>query len=275
VKVFVSVDLEGVSGVYAEEQTTVGTREYAEACQFLRADVDAAVEGCLQGGATEIVLADGHDVGANVSFQGLPDAVRLAAGSPSPFSMMHGMNETFDAVVLLGYHARAGTTAAVLEHTYTYDIFRVTMGDDLELGEIGLNAGVAGAFGVPVVLVTGDDKAAAEAAALLPGVRCAVVKEGTTRTAAQLYAPDVAHAAIRDGARQALARLASPERPRPLDLSGRPMRVVFTRTGHCDLACDCPGVTRLDARTIEITGADYLRVFDTFVACWRLAHLPS
>lgn len=266
-----SVDLEGISGIYAEAQTTMGTAAYQVACDYMRADVEAAVQGCQAAGATEVVIADAHDRGANLRFDWLPAGVSLASGTPSPLSMMHGLDATCDAVLLVGYHARAGTTAAILDHTYSYDVFRVRVDEHLEVGETGINAGLAGAFGVPVVFVSGDDKVAAEARELLPGVRCAVVKYGSYRTAARLLAPEEAHTAIRDGVEQALRDPSA--WPAPMDLAERSLRVSFTRTGACDIACCCPAVQRVDARTIDIAGGDYRKVFHAFLTAVNLAYL--
>jgi len=269
VRVFVSIDLEGISGVFAEAQTTAGTPQYEEARRLMRADLDAAIDGCFAAGATEIVVSDAHDRGANLPFEDLPPGVRLAQGSPAPLSMLHGLDASCDAAAFVGYHARAGTTGAVLEHTYSYDVFRVRMDEYLEVGEFSINAAVAGALGIPVVFVSGDDKTAAEAEEALPGVRCAVVKEGSMRTAAQLQAPETARKAIREGVREALV---SKPWPAPLDFSERPMRITFTRTGACDACSACPTVQRVDARTIDIPGGDYLQVFNTFLTCLILAY---
>jgi D-amino peptidase len=270
VKVFISVDLEGISGVYAEAQTDVRTAEYQVARRYMQADVEAAVEGALAAGAAEVVISDGHEHGSNLAFDWMPPGVSLISGSPSPLSMMHGVDGGFDAALLVGYHARAGTTAAILEHTYSYDIFRVRVDEYLEVGEVGINAALAGLFGVPVVFVSGDDKVAEEARELLPGVGCAVVKYGGYRTSARQLSPDEAHAAIRDGVARALGDRAA--WPKPLDFTGRPMRVTFTRTSACDAAMGCPTVERVDARSLDIPAGDYRQVFKAFLTCVNLAY---
>jgi D-amino peptidase len=270
VKVFISVDLEGISGVYSEAQTAVGTPEYQVACRYMQADVEAAVEGALAAGATEVLISDGHEHGSNLSFDWMPAGVSLASGSPAPLSMMHGVDGGFDAALLIGYHACAGTTGAILEHTYSYDIFRVRVDEYLEVGEVGINAALAGLFGVPIVLVSGDDKVAEEARQLLPGVECAVVKHGSYRTAARLLSPEEAHAAVRDGVVHALRNRAA--WPKPLDFAGRPMRITFTRTSACDAAMGCPTVERVDARTLDIPAGDYGQVFKAFLTCVNLAY---
>jgi D-amino peptidase len=265
-KVFITVDLEGISGVYAEAQTDLEGRGYKAARELMRADLDAALEGCFGGGATEIVVNDSHDLGSNLSFGGLPSGVTLVSGSPSSLSMVTGLDATCEAMLCVGYHARAGTAAAVLEHTYSYKVFSARV-DGEEVGEIGLNAAVAGHFGVPLVFVSGDDKTAAEAGALVPGVRTAIVKTGDYRTSALLLAPDVAHGRIQSGVTAALRA----PRPALVDWRGKRLEVTFTRTSFADLAAGSPGAKRLDGRTVAIDGADYLAVFTSFVSCLTLA----
>jgi D-amino peptidase len=267
-RVFVSVDLEGISGVYSKEQIDPGDPAYTRDVDLMRADLDAALAGCVPAGADEVVVCDAHDRSSNLSFRDLPAGVTLVSGTPTPLSMMTGIDGSFDAVLFVGYHARAGTTAAVVDHTYTGLVFGVHMGDDLEVGEFGINAGVAGAFGVPVVFVSGDDKVTREAQALVAGIETAVVKEGVARTAARLLPPDEAHRRIREGVERALR---VEHRPAPLRFDGLPMRLVFTKTEYCDRASLCPLVTRVDARTIDIAGPDYLTVYRTFLTALDLA----
>ncbi len=269
-KVFITIDLEGITGVCTEEQTARGTAAYREAVELMHGDLEAAVAGCRDAGAKEIVVADAHDKGANLRLEAMPDGVILASGSPNRLSMMHGLDDSFAAVVMLGYHAMAGTTAAVLDHTYTYDVFRVRADEYLEIGEIGINAGVAGRFGVPVVFVAGDDRTAAEAEELLPGVRTAQTKLGSSRTAARLLPAAQTRAAIRQGVSEALS---ASDRPAPLDFSDMPLRVTFQRTRACDFAAQCPTAARLDARTIQLPGGDFLQTYRAFLTCLQLAYL--
>jgi D-amino peptidase len=280
VKVFISIDLEGISGVCRDEQTTHGSEQWHAACELMRGDLDAALEGCLAGGADEIVVSDAHDQGDNLDTNELPAHVSLVSGAHWGLSMMEGIDTECAATLLLGYHARAGTAAAVLDHTYMDEIYEVAVQEGAAwtpVGELALSAAVAGAFGVPIVFASGDDKLAAEAQALLPGVRTAVTKYGLSRHSARLLAPDVAQAAITAGAREALERLhtdSGEARPEPLDWSGRVLRVTFGRTYLCDAAAACPGVRRLDGRTLEIPaaqGGGFADVYRAFVAMAALA----
>ncbi|HET6496667.1 MAG TPA: M55 family metallopeptidase [Thermoleophilia bacterium] len=267
-KVFISVDLEGISGVCLEAQTAMGTPQYTEACELMRDDLDAALEGCLTAGATEIVICDAHALGANLTCRGLPPQARLASGSPADLGMMHGLDDTFAAAVFIGYHAMAGTKTGVLEHTYTYDVFRVRIDEHLEVGETGVNAGIAGRFGVPVVFVSGDAATAKEALELLPGVGTAVVKHGTSRTAARLLPPEVTRPLIRDGVAEALL---AADPPAPVDFAGLPLRLTLINTRRCDAAALCPGTERVDGRTLQIAGGDFLQTFFALETCLELA----
>jgi D-amino peptidase len=266
-RVFISIDMEGVTGVCTEQQTGRTGDHYREACALMRADLDAAIGGCLAAGAAEIVVCDAHDECDNLSADALPTQVTLVSGGSSPLSMMTGIGEGSDAVLFVGYHAMSGTQAAVLEHTYTYKIVSVSC-DGRPVGETAINAWVAGALGVPVVFVSGDDKLAAEAQALLARVETAVVKHGVHRSGAMFLPPEVARAAIREGVQRALAADVRPEPPR---WPGAPFVVSFARTHFCDAAAAGPGARRLDGLSIEVSGGDYLETFGNFIACISLA----
>jgi D-amino peptidase len=290
--------MEGVTGVCARAQTTPGTPLYRDAVQLMHADLAAAVAGCRDAGVVAgagagaragtgagddpealptaendaIVVADGHFQGLNLRAIDLPDDVTLAGGSPARLCMMHGLDETFATVVMLGCHARAGTLNGVLDHTFSEDIFMVRAGDDLEIGEIGLNAAVAGCFGVPVGVVVGDERAAEEARRLLPGVRTVVTKTGSSRTAARLLPPARTGSEIRRAVAEALR---DTQPVRPLDLGRAPLFVTFRCTRACDLAAQCPTAVREDARTVRLQSADFLDTFRAFLTCLDLAALAT
>ncbi len=268
-RLFVAIDLEGISGVVAEADTERGGPAAEQARRHMRADLDAVLAGCLAAGAREVVVCDAHDHGRNLDPAGLPEEVVLVGGSPTPGSMLQGLGPGLDGALFVGYHARAGTAAAVLEHTWNYRVFSAFLGD-LEVGEFGLGALVAGHHGVPALYLSGDDKAAAEAEALVPGIVTTVVKRGITRLAAELLPPELVRARMVADVERALR---SPRRPAPLAWNGAPLRVTFTRVEFCDRAAGCPGVRRLDGRTLEIPGADVAEVYRGFLACASLSEL--
>jgi len=272
VKLFVSIDLEGCTGVFDLTQTRSSGPGYATARALQRSDLMAVIDGCRQAGATGIVVCDAHGRGANLDCDALGADVELVAGSSGPLGMMCGIDESFDAALMVGYHAMAGTRAAVLDHTFAHYVFRIRVDDALEAGELGLNAALAGAFGVPVVFASGDDKLALEARELLPEIRTVVVKEGLARSGARLMQPHVTAGRLTTTVSEAMAAaLAAGERPRPLAWDERPLRVVFTRSDYADAAAMCPGAERVDARSVRIDAPRYLDAYRCLLACLRLA----
>jgi D-amino peptidase len=267
VKLFIAIDLEGICGVVSEADTAREGAAAQRARAHMRADLDAVLAGCAAAGADEVVVCDAHDDGRNLDPAGLPASVTLVSGSPAPGSMLEGLAPDCDAALFVGYHGRAGTLGAVLEHTWSYKTFSVMVGG-LEVGEFGVAALLAGQMGVPAVYVSGDDMVVAEAAALVPGIATTVVKLGIRREAAGFIPPDEARERM---TRDVEAALRAESRPAPLRWSGEPMRITFTRVSFCDLAEICPGTTRLDGRTLEIAGDTFAEVYRGFLTCLRLS----
>ena len=265
-KVFISIDMEGISGVCVEEQTDRGHATYAGAVDFMRADLDAALAGCFEAGASEVVVRDAHDFMTNVEAGGLPANVSLVGGRGGALDMMEGLDASFAAVLFVGYHAKAGTQAAVLDHTFCGFVAHAFVGD-LELGELGFNAGVAGHFGVPVAFASGDDKLALEAAACVPGITTVITKDGIARNSARLLSPELTGGLIRAGVTHAL----SSPMPAPVDFGGKPIRLVFGSTRHGDGASQCSAVRRIDGRTVEIAGPDFVSAYRDCMAALNLA----
>ena len=192
-KVFISVDMEGIAGVVNGEQTSSSGKDYGIARRWMTAEVNAAIRGALQAGATEIVVNDSHGSMRNVIISELFPKAQLITGSPKPLSMMQGIDETFDAVFLIGYHARAGSKNGVLDHTYSGGSVYSIKVNDMELGESEQNALTAGYYDVPIVLVTGDQTVCSQVKKSLgEEVETAVVKEGIGRYAAKSLTPKAA-----------------------------------------------------------------------------------
>ena len=271
-RVYVSSDIEGVAGVVAGDQTTPsGGVEYARARRLMTAEVNAAVGAAFDAGASEVLVNDGHGPNTNLLIEEIDERVRLLMGKPKALNMVHGVDGGFDAALFLGYHARTGTAEAVLDHAYLGSV-----GFDMRLngvshGEFGLNAMLAGSFGVPVVMTSGDDKLVAEASALLPRIEAVAVKRAVSRTAADTLTPSAARAAIADAVGRALrgdvsVGLLRPPAP-PYELE-----VVFLRSGMADVASIMPGTERVDGRTVRWRGDAYLQAFQ---ACRALLLLGS
>ena len=184
-KVLIAVDMEGITGVTTWDQVTPGHAEYARFRRLMTQDVNAAIRGALEAGADEVIVADGHWNASNILIEELDPRAKLNSGSPSPFSMMEGIDESIDAVFFIGYHARNGSPFAILDHTWSSRTVANIWLNELLTGEYGLNASLAGHFGVPVIMVSGDQTACAQMSELLGDVEIAVVKQATGRFAAE------------------------------------------------------------------------------------------
>lgn len=207
-KIYVCTDLEGISGVTHWDQTReMTTALYQHARHLLTKEVNACVQGCLDGGAKEIVVLDGHGGGFNF----VPDELHPGASyvtGPNRGAVLPGLDESFSAAMLLGYHAMAGTPKAVLAHTQSSKAGCRYWYNGRESGEIAQSAIVCGHYGVPVVMVTGDEATCAEARAFLgEGIVTVPVKKGISITSCEMLAPQRAWELIRRGASEALARI--------------------------------------------------------------------
>jgi len=180
-------DIEGVSGVVSYEQAEPGKAEYELGRQLLKADLLACVDGLFAGGASEVVIYDEHYYGRNIDPAWLPANVSVICGKP-PYraDWAGGLDASFAGVVLLGFHSMFGTPGGLLTHTYELDIRQLRL-NGVAVGEIGIEAAIAGDCGVPLVLVTADSAGAAEAEALVPGVRTAVVKDAINDHGARCF----------------------------------------------------------------------------------------
>src|SRR2546427_1966806 len=251
-RVYISVDMEGIAGVVHESQTDPTTpafaAEYGRFRRLMTAEANAAVEGALAAGATRVLVNDSHWFMRNLLAEELHQAAELVSGDPKPRSMMQEIDQPggFDAALCIGYHARAGTRNAILDHTYADRIHEVRL-NGKPVGELGLNAALAGVHGVPVALVSGDSALAAEAKDLLgDGVATVIVKEAGSRHSAKSVAPAVACRMIREEVPRALKRKHAPFTLRaPVTLE-----VDFAMTIHADMAELCPGATRTAGRKI-------------------------
>lgn len=215
-KVYISADIEGVTGVTHWDETDLDKAVSAGACEQMTAEVVAACEGALESGAGEILVKDAHDSGRNIIASKLPRAARLIRGwEPHPFMMMQGLDETFDAAAFIGYHSRAGANTNPLAHTMTTACTRITV-NGFEASEFLINTYTAAMLKVPVIFVSGDQGLCAEAAGLNPAMGAVAVKEGVGDSTISIH-PELATARIKAGMAKALkgdlskCRVALPE----------------------------------------------------------------
>lgn len=252
-KVYVSSDMEGIAGLVSGTQVSAGERDYAVGRRLMIAETNAAIAGAFDADATEVLVNDSHGSQTNLLAEELDRRASLITGSPKPAGMMQGIDSTFHAVVFIGYHAQASTADAVLGHTYSGALKSVKL-NGREVGEYGLNAAIAGHFGVPVVFIAGDRAVVEQARALIPGVEGLAVKEGIGQTAARTLHPAEARERIAAGVRTALGRRSQ---IRPVQLA-RPVtiEVEVSNVEYADAAMLVPGMRRVAGRVVSYAAPD-------------------
>ena len=215
-KILIAADMEGISGVMHWDHVTPGHAEYARFRRIMTHDVNAAIAGALDAGAEEVTVTDGHWDDLNILVEELDPRARLNSGGPSPLSMVQGVSVDVSGVMFVGYHARAGSPNAILDHTWSDSRVANLWLNGKLAGEIGLNAAVCGHFDAPVIMISGDQTACAEAVETLAPdrgsrglgvVEIAVVKHATGRMAAECLSPEAAQKKIREAASRAVNRL--------------------------------------------------------------------
>lgn len=271
-KIWISVDMEGISGIVDRDQVMPDGGRYERGRRFLMGDVQVVLDQLEKDSAVDqIVVNDSHDGMVNVLWDELPHGVELISGGGKPLSMNEGMLGA-DAAFFIGYHAMAGTSGAIWDHTYASNsIYSVKINGRL-VGETGINAAVAGHYGVPVALVTGDDKVAQEASALLPGVQVAVVKEGINRRAALLKSREKTTVLLREAVDRALTAVRTHEAPVWRIEAPVSLEVALLNSDMADRALYCPGTKRIDGRSV---GAQFTDMFEAFRGFYTWMALAS
>jgi D-amino peptidase len=264
VKVFISFDMEGVAGIVDWSQCRPPGQPYEEGRRLLLGEVNAAIDGAMAAGATEIVCNDSHGTMNNLDPGRLHGHATYVSGRHKPLYMMQGLDATADVVFMVGYHGSISGDSSVLSHTYNPSVIsRVTL-NGVPVGESGINALVALGCEVPVGLITGDRQTIGEADPFLADAERVVVKESLTRFGAVNQHPEVARAMIADGARQAVERAAALKPPaisRPATLE-----VDMQTADMAEIASWVRGTERTGVRTVSIRGDDPATVFRSFVA---------
>jgi D-amino peptidase len=263
VKVFISSDMEGTAGVVDWDQCVAGGAQYPYYTELLTGEVNAAIEGAMAAGATEFLVNDSHSKMANLRPDALAGRASYLSGRYKPMYMMQGLDAGYAAIFLVSYHGSMGARGAVLSHTYFPTAFAEVTVNGTVAGEAGINALVAAAYRVPIVLVTGDATTAEETTPFCPGIKTAVVKQSVTRFAAESLHPEVARDLIRDRARAAIEELATATPP-AIELPAT-LAISFRSSDYCELAARIAGVERTGDLSARIVGDDPLWIYQTFV----------
>ena len=257
-KVFISVDMEGITGVVQPAQLGPAGFEYEHFREIMTNEVKAAIDGAKSAGATEFIVCDSHGNGQNILIDQLPDDVRIVRGFPRPLEMMQGIDATFAAVVFIGYHGSEFSVDAVRGHTVSSVKLLGVRLNGMEVTEGIMNAGIAGQFGVPVVFVSGDRVAVEQLKAVAPWVEGAIVKEGYGYHSAITVTPARGREMIREGVARAIRNRSSAKpykvaTPVQLDLG-------FKLTIDAERAAYVPGLTRIDAHHVRGTFPDLIPI---------------
>ena len=273
-KVYISVDMEGIGGVASDQQLGPTAFEYARFREFMTAEAVAAVEGAREAGATEIVISDSHGNMQNLLIERFPDDVTIIRSSPRPLSMMQGIDSTFDAAIFIGYHSGTQNMRGVRAHTMSSARFA---GIDLNgepASESRINAAIAGYFGVPVVLVSGDDAATSELKAVLGDVETAVVKRAIGFHSAAVMTPAASQALIKTKVKAALQRRGS---FKPYVIRG-PLQLDITFKSYrpAEILAYLPIVERTTAHSVRYTARTILDAirFLVFVGAYSVELEP-
>lgn len=262
-KLFLSTDFEGVSGIVAWEQIIEGNAEYEQGRRLLTNEVNAVITGALQQGVEEFVVNDSHHWMRNLHPQDLAGRASLITGKHKPLYMMEGLDGGFTGICFIGYHGSIGAERTVLSHTYNPGaIWEVRINGEI-VGESGINALVAAHYNIPIILVSGDSVTATEAQSVAPQAEKIVVKESIGRFAAANLHPEVACELLQVGAKKAVERLAEMRAPQfTLPVT---MEIVFQVADMAEMACWVREVERTGARSVKIVGDNLLDLYKTFV----------
>src|SRR5438445_4660016 len=257
-KIFISVDMEGITGVVEPAQLGPDGFEYQRAREWMTGEVNAAIQGVRDAGPAEIVICDSHGNGQSLLIDKLPEDVRVVRGFPRPLEMMQGVDESFAAALFIGYHASEWTADAVRGHTISSARLLGVKLNGMEVSEGIYNAALAGQFGVPIAFISGDRLAVSQLQKVVPSAEGAIVKEPFGYHSAQTVTPARGQALIRDGVKRAMAKLGmlQPYRVKtPIDLE-----VGFKLTIDAERAAFVPGLARLDAHSVKGTFPDMLQI---------------
>lgn len=252
-KIYVITDMEGVSGIVDTDLQCLPYQSprFEESHKLLTGEVNAAVEGLLEGGATEVVVWDGHDASRSLSVLDIHPKARLLTGTPVSSTLE--LDATYSAIIFIGQHAMAGAENAILSHSYSSQGIQNIWVNGKAVGEVGARVMLAGSFGVPAIMLSGDAAACKEIHDLVPQAECAEVKAGVSRTAGYMLPHPKACALIREKARRALERLAD---VKPYKVSGPvEVKVEFTPRGTPDIQAR-EGIERINDRLWVFRGKD-------------------
>lgn len=247
-KLYISIDMEGITGLVDQTFVDSGQYNYPRGQAIMTEEANHVIGAAFDAGCTEVIVNDSHSKMNNILIEKLHPDAQLISGDVKPYSMVQGLDASFGGAAFLGYHTMAAAKG-VMSHTMIFGVRGMYI-NDTAIGELGFNALVAGYYNVPVVLVAGDDETALEAEALIPGVTTAVVKKRISRTSALCLTPEKSGELLRAKAKEAIADIG---RVKPLLPPEKPvLSIEFANYGQAEWANLMPG-TAIEARSPVVT----------------------
>lgn len=263
-KILISVDMEGIAGVVTSAQLGPSGFEYQRFRQFMTDETLAAIDGAIEAGAKEIVVADSHGNGQNLLIEKFPDDVLIIRSWPRRFGMVAGIDESFDGVMLIGYHASTHNPEGVRAHTFSSAKLTKVSVNDISVSEGMWVAMVAGHFNVPVIMISGDNIATKEVKDFLGDVEVAVVKEAMGFHSAKTHTPAMAAKIIKEASARAVKKIKNSS-PYKLQGANVQLEVSFKNYQPSEILAYLSIVERIDSHTIRFVGKDMVEVADFFV----------
>ncbi|WP_223588765.1 M55 family metallopeptidase [Neobacillus bataviensis] len=267
-KLYVSVDMEGITGMVDHTQVDSGKHNYERSRIIMTDEANHVITAAFDSGCDEVVVNDSHSKMNNLLIERLHPETQLITGDVKPFSMVQGLDKTFTGAAFVGYHARAALKG-VMSHSMIFGVRNMYI-NNVAVGELGFNAYVAGYYDVPLLMVAGDDRAAFEAEQLIPGVTTAVVKESISRSAVKSLTPAKAGQLLRE--KTAIA-LNNRGKVKPLTPPDRPLLAIeFTNYGEAEWANLMPGTEIVPETTIvRFQAKDILEAYQAMLVMTELA----
>lgn len=260
-RILISADMEGISGVSRWEHVSMNDPEYQTYRKIMTAEVNAAIRGALAGGAEEVIVHDGHSRGQNILISELDPRTELSKGTCSPYCMMTGIDTGIDAVFTVGYHAKAGSAPAILAHSMDDHILSYRV-NGLEVGEFGLSAILAGRFDTPIIFASGDQTFAAEARELIPEITVTIVKIATGYYSGICFPVQKNHEQIEADARRAVENFRAGNGPKPMKISEpATLEVNYAEPFSAEKAAELPFVKREAGRVISVACRNAVEVY--------------
>lgn len=267
-KLYISVDMEGITGLADYTHVDSSKHNYERSRLIMTEEANYVIKEAFAKGCKEVLVNDSHSKMNNLLIEKLYPETKLITGDVKPYSMVQGLDASYSAAIFVGYHARA-SMRGVMSHSMIFGVRHMYI-NDLEIGEMGFNALVAGYYGVPVIMVAGDDQAGIEAEKLIPNVTTAVVKETITRSAVKSLTPEKAGQLLQEKTAYALENL---HKVKPLTLQENPLlRIEFANYGQAEWAALMPG-TEIEENTtiVKYQAKDILEAYRAMLVMVELA----